>query len=564
MDTLVLIAVAGDLARRLPGAVLAEFRQESEHRFRVVFVRDDRGVPLTVSLRPELPWVGRVPRRDTDGKRRTTATAAGIHRALHDRVVREVHRPSGTRAVVVGFAGGSSLVLELAPHGANLVVAGEDGRVLHAARQPRKARDRTAPGVAYRLPDPPEGRLDPERAAAGEIDAAIERGLREGRDRGRAVRAALLGVSAASAALLVREAAAAGESEGAVLTRRAAALAAGGISPAIDAIDGGLVPWGSGSESGPLSVLETVGRHHDATERSLWERERRQGLVALLRREIRSLERTARKVERDLASFRDPEIHRRHGEALLAGLAEVRRDGDVLVVPDPYDPGAGNLSVPSPPGQAPAAAADDAFARHRRATRGLETARKRLETVRGRLGRLVAIDREFEDGAGAGEPDRLEASLRAAGIAVGLAETRRARAAAVAAGAKPRIEGVRIFGHEDATILVGKSARDNQHLTFRVAGPEDFWLHALGVTGAHVVLRNPDRRSKPDPDDLLRAAALAAWFSEARTEERVDVQWTRRKYVRKARGGPPGAVLLKRFETVRVRPAVPDGEDGTR
>jgi predicted ribosome quality control (RQC) complex YloA/Tae2 family protein len=50
---------------------------------------------------------------------------------------------------------------------------------------------------------------------------------------------------------------------------------------------------------------------------------------------------------------------------------------------------------------------------------------------------------------------------------------------------------------------------------------------------------------------------VAAWFSEARSQSAVDVQWTRRKYVRRPRGAPPGTVVLKRFETVRVRPALP-------
>jgi predicted ribosome quality control (RQC) complex YloA/Tae2 family protein len=123
------------------------------------------------------------------------------------------------------------------------------------------------------------------------------------------------------------------------------------------------------------------------------------------------------------------------------------------------------------------------------------------------------------------------------------------------------VAGVRIFrSRADETILVGKTARDNHYLTFRVGGPEDFWLHAQGVTGAHVLIRNPDRRRHPDEQSLLDAAVLAAWFSDARSQPRVDVQWTRRKYVRKARGGPPGAVVLKRFATIRVVPEEPAGE----
>ena len=77
-----------------------------------------------------------------------------------------------------------------------------------------------------------------------------------------------------------------------------------------------------------------------------------------------------------------------------------------------------------------------------------------------------------------------------------------------------------------------------------------------------MVVRNPERRGEPDGPTLAEAAALAAWYSEGRTDGAVDVQWTRRKYVRKARGGSPGAVLLKRFRTVRATPGHPPGQSG--
>lgn len=107
-------------------------------------------------------------------------------------------------------------------------------------------------------------------------------------------------------------------------------------------------------------------------------------------------------------------------------------------------------------------------------------------------------------------------------------------------------------------VLVGKTGRDNQRLTFKLASPEDFWFHALGVPGAHVIVRNERRRRRPGESTLVEAAEAAAWFSEAREQPRADVQWTRRKYVRKQRGAPAGTVRVKRFDTVRVRPRLPE------
>lgn len=105
-------------------------------------------------------------------------------------------------------------------------------------------------------------------------------------------------------------------------------------------------------------------------------------------------------------------------------------------------------------------------------------------------------------------------------------------------------------------IWVGRGAASNDELTFRAAAPEDVWLHARDATGAHVVLRW--RRPEPPPArDLEEAALLAAWHSRARGSTLVPVDWTRRKYVRKPRGGAPGLVVVQRCKTVMVRP---DGE----
>ena len=104
-------------------------------------------------------------------------------------------------------------------------------------------------------------------------------------------------------------------------------------------------------------------------------------------------------------------------------------------------------------------------------------------------------------------------------------------------------------------ILVGKSGAGNDHLTGRIAAPEDFWFHARDYPGAHVVLKGAGAQP---PDEAIRAAgAVAAWHSGARAERMVDVAYTRRKNVRKVKGGPPGKVILGESGTVRVCPAIP-------
>jgi hypothetical protein len=105
-------------------------------------------------------------------------------------------------------------------------------------------------------------------------------------------------------------------------------------------------------------------------------------------------------------------------------------------------------------------------------------------------------------------------------------------------------------------IRVGRSARDNDELTQRHSHLRDMWLHAQGVTGSHVVIRNAGR---PVPKDILEdAARIAAQYSKSRTSSTVAVHAVERRYVRKPRKAPPGTVKLERAQTLFVEPGIPD------
>jgi predicted ribosome quality control (RQC) complex YloA/Tae2 family protein len=99
-------------------------------------------------------------------------------------------------------------------------------------------------------------------------------------------------------------------------------------------------------------------------------------------------------------------------------------------------------------------------------------------------------------------------------------------------------------------VLVGTSGRGNETVTFKLAQPEDIWLHARGVPGAHVILRTSGRQ--PAPGSIAYAARLAAQNSQARSAGRVEVDYTHKKHVRKIPGAPPGLVTYTGEKTLPV------------
>jgi len=103
-----------------------------------------------------------------------------------------------------------------------------------------------------------------------------------------------------------------------------------------------------------------------------------------------------------------------------------------------------------------------------------------------------------------------------------------------------------------AKVLVGKGAAHNDVLTFRTAKPHDLWLHAKDQRGAHVVLPLKKGGQAKEPD-FVDAAHLAAHFSDARDEAIVDVQYTYRKYLRKAGKDAVGLALVDREKVIALR-----------
>lgn len=110
----------------------------------------------------------------------------------------------------------------------------------------------------------------------------------------------------------------------------------------------------------------------------------------------------------------------------------------------------------------------------------------------------------------------------------------------------------RVFRAIDGSeILVGKNARDNDALTFKVARGSDIFLHARDVAGSHVILCHR-KKGPPHPEALLDAAYLAAWQSKLREDSVVDVLWTEKKHVRKVKGSP-GLVQTAAARNLMVR-----------
>jgi predicted ribosome quality control (RQC) complex YloA/Tae2 family protein len=118
-----------------------------------------------------------------------------------------------------------------------------------------------------------------------------------------------------------------------------------------------------------------------------------------------------------------------------------------------------------------------------------------------------------------------------------------------------RLTPLRVDSSDGFAIYVGRSAGQNEQVTFKIGAADDLWLHARGIHGAHVIIKSGGR-DIPERT-LLEAAGLAAYFSKGREESAVEIDIARRSQVRRIAGAPAGMVSYHAERTVRAAPRPP-------
>ena len=103
-------------------------------------------------------------------------------------------------------------------------------------------------------------------------------------------------------------------------------------------------------------------------------------------------------------------------------------------------------------------------------------------------------------------------------------------------------------------IYVGKNNYQNDELTFKTASGNDWWFHAKGAPGSHVIVRT---LGKELPDATFEEAArLAAWYSKNRNAPKVEIDYVEKKHVKKPNGAKPGFVVYYTNYSMMIEPDI--------
>jgi predicted ribosome quality control (RQC) complex YloA/Tae2 family protein len=264
-----------------------------------------------------------------------------------------------------------------------------------------------------------------------------------------------------------------------------------------------------------------------------------------LRREISKREKLRLNLQQDLVDHGDADAHKRLGDLLLANISNAKRAGDRVTLTDYYSEGQPDIELTIDENKTLQDAAADAFSRYGKAKRAVGEIKERLALLEQEL-------TELKD-----KQTKLDAAIasRDESILLSLAEGKQKTTSRAKVKESKSIPGTRRYRSSDGyEVIVGRTARDNDNLTFRVARPNDLWLHAGDYPGSHVIVRNTNRRELPQRT-VIEAAQLAAKFSQAGNDSKVIIHYTPRKFLSKPKGSAPGLVRMSNFKTIAVEPA---------
>lgn len=487
-------------------------------------------------------------------------------RIMGGRII-SVTQPNLDRLLLIGIEARSeigdtaryTLAVELMGRHSNIILIGEDGVIIDCIRRVDASMSHARmvlPNFTYELP-PAQDKKDPLHASAEDFLKALS----ASKQMKHGLVASFFGVSPDMAEALIERVtdradfASLGEGEKGILAKSLhdfyTRLGQGEIQPCLLLNGHGepirvfpFLPNASSVRKMP-TMCEALDAFYGA--RDVMERMRRMSLSyrRILKNNIERCERKLAMFFETLNSVGDMQQLKLYGELLTANMHALHKGAEAAVVMNYYADPPAKLTIPLDPRLSPIANAQRYYKRYQKAKVSYEMAQSRMEETREELLYLEGLLHDIDLVTTDAEMLDIRDELSAGGYLGQKDQKRRERPRKA-----PASSHMRFVAGDGTEILAGKNNKQNDHLTFVVAGGEDVWLHAKDVPGSHVIIRS----GEPSKQTLYEAALIAAYYSKARMGKNVGVDYTKRKNVKKPSGAKPGMVVYAKHETAYVTP----------
>lgn len=268
-------------------------------------------------------------------------------------------------------------------------------------------------------------------------------------------------------------------------------------------------------------------------------------LQKLLTREQQRLSKKLKLEETDLKEAVSAEKYKNRGDLLTAYLHLVPLGATEVELPDFYEQEK-MVKITLKPELSAVENAKRFFARYNKAKKAERQLREQITANSDELSYVESLQNALLDAEGIDDLAAINRELQSAGYQ------------------KPDKNAPKVKANQDAQpkqyqtsdwfmVWLGRNNRQNDRLSTKLAAPDDLWFHTQKIPGSHVILRREAGRDFSDTA-IAEAAQLAAAHSQARHANKVPVDYTTVKNVKKPNGAKPGMVIYFEQQTLYVSP----------
>lgn len=572
VDALTLTAVADELRQTIVGGRIQRVVLPTPLSLGLEIYHAGRRHQLLVSADPRTARAHLLSAKPTRGVERETPLSLLLRKYVRNGIITAVEQPDLERILVLSIIKHPAprkdadddeddeiledrrceLICELLGQRANLILVDDDNLILDAVKRiPTDGTRRSImPRTVYVAPPKPGGvfqRRDPRSVTPNGIGALLDPGS-GGRDLGKAIISAYAGVSPQQAREVIVRA------TGQPTVAIDPSLPVAAIADALRALwTPPFTPSLAYEHDAPIafapylmqqyadvrpvgSISAALEAYYAAAEQLTAHAQRRDALAQRLGDVRERMQRQHDALSRELVRAEALDQLRWEGEMIFAYLHELEPGQTTLTVE--------GKSIKLNADRTPIENAQARFREYDKAKGALAGVPERLAATEGQLAYLDETLALLELAEGFDAITTIEREVEEQGLIKGNSKAMR--------GA--RTAPLRLRSSDGLPILIGRSAGQNEDVTFKQARPDDLWLHVRDQPGAHVVIQTdgavPDRT-------LAEAAGLAVYFSKARASTSAEVIVTQRRHVRKIAGGPPGLVSVRNEQAIRAAPLAP-------
>lgn len=254
---------------------------------------------------------------------------------------------------------------------------------------------------------------------------------------------------------------------------------------------------------------------------------------------IKRGKKTLKVLEKDMIKNEKHDGAKEAGDILAANLFAIKRGMEKVVLFDFYNNCERTITLDS--GRSPKENLDRYYKKYSKLKRGYEFNLKRWDDVDEEIKYLEGLKKFLEGSRDLDELESIEEELIQGKYLREIVNKRKKK--------KIKHNKYGTLNHNGYEILYGRTNLENDNLTHRIAARDDMWLHAKDVPGGHVIIRNLGDFSE---DLILKGAEVAAYLSKAAPGEKLTIDYTLKKNLKKPKGAKPGFVIYHVFQSVVI------------